>query len=583
MSSQSDLCTLDSDLSQLLEDEVVGQFREVQRLTREVSPLDPDEDPYRSLYAARELLCEIRSQLEKFPPRVRDTEDYLVVRACVQLHLGLSYTSTEEMGSGEEQFGECVRGLEGVASKVKTASISLQAYNQLGVLWGNRGEQQKALESLLKAKAVYDSHVALPPPMTDSQFLCGQEESEYEREKAFEGMHTHTLFYLAQVFGNLNQPKQAAQYCQQTLSRQLETHEFDSLEWSVSCATLSQYYLNAEHFVQARHCLAAAGHVLDQFTPDRKELQEKVIQSRGDISRCWTKYCIAILRSSRDKMEGTSATDDHPRQKLFKFDTLEVVGAELEVTVDLVENFEGGKRVFLFAQEQVKLSKQFYSLEELASGYIEVVQDHSLLYKLLAYFESDDTLKCRLHKRRVDMLAATLAELNPQHYLMACRQLMFELAEAHSEMAGLKTVLASESPSPHAVAKINRLVRSSIDHFQRFVDSFKEGQTGELPADIEEDFLRPILSAQLSTARLYTQLITPSTAEQVHTTPVPHLPTSVWQEVLWLPVFVNPRRACTVRVTVVVPCVCIRSNLLPHTLESQKRNTNGFIAIQEPF
>ena len=39
------------------------------------------------------------------------------------------------------------------------------------------------------------------------------------------------------------------------------------------------------------------------------------------------------------------------------------------------------------------------------------------------------------------------------------------------------------------------------------------------------------------------------------------------------------------RVTVVVPCVCmcVRSNLLPHTLESQERDTNGFIAIQEPL
>ena len=39
------------------------------------------------------------------------------------------------------------------------------------------------------------------------------------------------------------------------------------------------------------------------------------------------------------------------------------------------------------------------------------------------------------------------------------------------------------------------------------------------------------------------------------------------------------------RVTVVVPCVyvCVRSDLPPHTLESQKRDTNGFIAIQEPF
>ena len=28
-------------------------------------------------------------------------------------------------------------------------------------------------------------------------------------------------------------------------------------------------------------------------------------------------------------------------------------------------------------------------------------------------------------------------------------------------------------------------------------------------------------------------------------------------------------------------CMCFHSNLLPHTLESRKRDTNGFIAIQE--
>ena len=48
---------------------------------------------------------------------------------------------------------------------------------------------------------------------------------------------------------------------------------------------------------------------------------------------------------------------------------------------------------------------------------------------------------------------------------------------------------------------------------------------------------------------------------------------------------INPRSACAVWVTVVVPCVCVcvLSNQPPHTLESQKRGTNGFIAIREPF
>ena len=50
-------------------------------------------------------------------------------------------------------------------------------------------------------------------------------------------------------------------------------------------------------------------------------------------------------------------------------------------------------------------------------------------------------------------------------------------------------------------------------------------------------------------------------------------------------IIINPRRACAARVIVLglCVCVCVRSNLPPHTLESQKRDTNGFIAMQEPF
>ena len=519
MASASDTSKLSPGLAQWVGDCVVRDFVEAQRLTKE-SQLDPEEEPYRSLYAARELLSGLQSKLESCP--AQETEDYVVLCACLQLHLGLNYLNTEEMSRGEELLEASVRCVEVLASKVRTASLCVEAYNQLGILWGNRGEQQKALEYLLKAKAVYESHIALPPPITDSQWLAGKEESEQQREKEFEGLHTHTLFYLAQVFGNLNQAKQSAQYCQQTLCRQLETREYDALEWSVSSATLSQYYLNTEHYHQARHCLAAASNVLQRFCSEGSGLEEdrvreKVAQAGGDVARCWTKYCISLLRFSRDRLEEASTSDDKPPQKLFKFDSLEVSDLESAVSAELAENHEAARSVFLFAQGQVEESKTFYSLEEMASGHVEVVQDHSLLYKLLACFESDTAVKCRLHKRRIDMLSATLSELNPQHYLSACRQLTFELAEAHAEMASLKIVQASESPTPQAVAKVNRLLHTGIAHFQGFVETFREKQSGELPAEIEPELLRPILSAQLTCGRLHTQIICPSKADQVHT------------------------------------------------------------------
>lgn len=59
------------------------------------------------------------------------------------------------------------------------------------------------------------------------------------------------------------------------------------------------------------------------------------------------------------------------------------------------------------------------------------IQDHSQLFKLISFFEIDFERRCKMHKRRVDMLADMLDGLNRQHFLTICRQLMFELAETY--------------------------------------------------------------------------------------------------------------------------------------------------------
>lgn len=285
-------------------------FKKALHLTKEESKNDPPKEPFRSLYASRELLASAKTKLESCSDELKAHEDFIVLSSCIQLELGLNYINCEELSAGGKLLETCPRDLDGIASKVKTASVSIQALNQLGVLWGNRNEQQKALEFLLKAKAVYESHISLPPPITDSQWLLGVDVSEEEREKVFENFHTLTLFYLAQVYGNLKQPKLSAQYCQTTLSRQLETNTYDAVEWSLNCATLSQYFMSVENFGQSRHCLAAASRVLQQFQASGcglvvseatgegeqsdSRMEEKLLQTKADISRCWTKYCISL-------------------------------------------------------------------------------------------------------------------------------------------------------------------------------------------------------------------------------------------------------------------------------------------------
>ena len=43
------------------------------------------------------------------------------------------------------------------------------------------------------------------------------------------------------------------------------------------------------------------------------------------------------------------------------------------------------------------------------------------MYKILAGFEPEPDRKCKMHKRRIDLLEAPLNELNEAMYLLVCR------------------------------------------------------------------------------------------------------------------------------------------------------------------
>ena len=54
-----------------------------------------------------------------------------------------------------------------------------------------------------------------------------------------------------------------------------------------------------------------------------------------------------------------------------------------------VRDFEEARKVFLCAQRWIQRAKQYYTLEEHASDHVEVVREHSQLFKALIFFESD--------------------------------------------------------------------------------------------------------------------------------------------------------------------------------------------------
>ncbi|XP_028916466.1 KIF-binding protein [Ornithorhynchus anatinus] len=554
-------------------------------LSQVESRRDPENDPYRSKYRARELLEEVKALLgprdddeedeedeeddddrppqdrprhhggrddglpdetPEPPPRRRPGPGPGLLRAArlaaVEYQLGLNHTDTEEPAAGEEHLLRCLRLLRPHRLRPPCVALVIQAQNNLGILWSERSEIETAQTYLESAEALYNQYMKEigNPPLDPCEHFLPEEEklSEQERSKRFEKAYTHTLYYLAQVYQHLNMTEKAAQYCHTTLKRQLEFDGYHPVEWAINAATLSQYYLNEQCFMESRHCLSAASVIFSQTeqissaeSPQAEQDQQDLHQRKAEIARCWIKYCLNLLQNARKSLEDNigeldpdkqgelkarrkSEEDEkeNGRKKAVLFGTSDmrdsILALEEKVSCTSPLDFQEAREVFLVGQNYVSEAKEYFQVDGHVTDHIEIVQDHSALFKALAFFEDDYERRCKMHKRRIDMLEPLSADLNPQYYLLINRQLQFELAETFYEMMDLKVALANklEELDPHTVKKINSLAQAAIKYYRLFLDSLR-GPDRAFPEQLEEDVLRPAMVAKFHIARLYGKLI----------------------------------------------------------------------------
>ncbi|KAF7247214.1 hypothetical protein EYD10_06648 [Varanus komodoensis] len=257
------------------------KFRSAINLSYVESKKDPETEPYRSKYSARELLEGIKQLLgseesgeaEGVPAAGADgaseRERLRAVRlAAVEYELGVNHTDTQECSAGEEHLLKCLQLLERHRLSRECVSLYIQAQNNLGILWSERDDIKTAQSYLESAEALYNQYmkeIGNPPLDSNEHFMTEEEKlSDQERSKRFEKVYTHTLYYLAQVYQHLEMIEKAAQYCHTTLKRQLEYSGYYPVEWALNAATLSQYYLRKQCFMESRHCLAAASVIFGQ-------------------------------------------------------------------------------------------------------------------------------------------------------------------------------------------------------------------------------------------------------------------------------------------------------------------------------
>ncbi|XP_028845234.1 KIF-binding protein [Denticeps clupeoides] len=558
---------------------VCDKFRDAQNLSDVESRKDPENEPFRSKYKARELLREIHGALKAFGGGGGEDDDTDAdgdgdagsafgrgwpgdsergMRAArlgvVEYCLGVNHVETEELSAGEEHLMNCLKLLHKFSVTDSNVSLSIQVRNQLGILWAGRDETEKAQGFLETAEAIYAYYMkeAGQPPMDLTDFFVLEEDqlSQQEKTKRFEMAYTHTMYYLAQVYKNVQQYERAGQYCHSTLQRQLQFNQFEPMEWAINAATLSQYYITKSRFMEGRHCLAAAGVIADlagevpseaaaQENEAEYEKREQLRQKRADIARCWIKYCLNLLQDAKKLLEDNIGELDPDRQAEMKrarrneeeekeqgrksavlfgsSDTFDSICAlEEKVSCTFPLEFEEARAIFLVGQEYVNQAKEYFQMDGHVTDHIEILQDHSALFKVLAFFEEDLERRCKMHKRRVDMLEPICKDLNAHHYLLVCRQLQFELAEAYNEMMNLKLSLADRQDDldAHTVKKFNFLCASSIKYYQMFLDSLRSPD-GKFPDQLENDVLRPALVAKFCVARLQSKIITTSLSVQL--------------------------------------------------------------------
>lgn len=472
--------------------DIRNKYSKVRKLLEEDFKNDPETEPFRSKYQAKSILLDIRDVItNKIDSINNDDEELITYKAkltVITYLIGVICVDTEETAEGEKYFKECYDSIvDHLDSRFVLTSVHVR--NQLGILWSQRSQPAEAQNWLEGAEKLYKDFKLLKkvPKHFHDHF---EDTITSDGEKELEMVHTLTKFYLAQVYGVLKYLLKSAIYCHETLQRQLLYNEYDPIDWALNSATLSQFFMERLLFKQARHHLAAASYILDAYeeslknktgTKEEIESKQEELQYRSaDVSRCWAKYGIFLLEHSKNRLaepgEEMIPEKNEDLEKLW-FENLNLDHYENLITDSEVVLFEDAREVFLFTQKQLNKAKEYYSLENRASDHVQIVQDHSQLFRHLTAFEQHEDRQCKMMKKRIEMLEVVLKELNPKYYLNVCRQLWFELGEIYHDIMHIKFQKAKSTedvPTPHAFKKINTLAENSSLNFNNFLDSIKD-------------------------------------------------------------------------------------------------------------
>ena len=532
------------------EDEFTTKLEEILDLANEEAP---NSNIFLKKHEARSEMTSLRSKLVDLAKENKEDNNLLHMLARINMSISQNLFEVESDQEGyeylerAEQLWDSLHNktsydwetgfLKDTLLKCKTklnndtdmtyVPFLLDSFNMAGYHWCGRGMVEKALACLNHSVKLYEhfDKRSLDEGDAGHQALNISDDGETTSIRGkVEGSYTSTLFYLAQVYGNDRKSEEASKYCHLTLQRQLASKkEFDRVEWSINALGLCSFYLNLNDYGASKHCILAAEKVMANYAESGDDLtDEKAQQTVANIHQARAKWNYYYVKYYRDTAMGYAEDDEPEPPKNLPFEWW------VNFTCDIPEpsqpqpipfNKKGWSMIlplFKEARQQWNKALEWYVFDGFVTDYIQIAQDLSAFYKLLASWdrESDDPIgalvdrHCSLHKVRAKLLDGIPEQLNDKHYLNYQRQIWFEVGEIYNEICELRITqrnrrkeIKSEMKEPLTKDAINKIMSYSEKHFISFSDSFLlEG--GKPPADMDPDVCHAFISARMHAIRL---------------------------------------------------------------------------------
>ncbi|KYN02920.1 KIF1-binding protein, partial [Cyphomyrmex costatus] len=453
------------------------------------------------------LLQDLLSQYDKI--RSKKIIPRNIVTAILYLNAGI-LNKKKDIIFAMECYDKCIDFLKD--DKVTSEGIipAISVNKEYGLICAQQKYYNNAKEFLKEAETLYATFtedVKLNPVVTP---IIGIKEiqGDWCAKNILKKLHISTLYSLAKICRNLIDKHNPACTRKNIQSKQLIIYD----DWAIIVAKISFYFIEEEEFPQARYLLAVSSYILKKYLKTLKakgtmETRESISaeyehydKTVANVAKYWVQYGITLLYTSQ--------------MRLFRGLLSELKSISNKITDKFLLDFNSAKVVFWNVWKSVKKVRKYYTFENYPLDYAYNALNFSEAYKLLTLFKYQDN-GMKIHERHVEMLEEVINRLCikdkricPRDYQIVCRQIWMDLAEAYSAMVNVMEMRVLTSKEKGILPKFENLAKSSIKHYQLYLNSLEMSKSQNGIESFSDDVLTKALDVYCKIGALYYKINT---------------------------------------------------------------------------